>query len=129
MSDSLTDSSIGVIRCTLQISDLKLFKGCSHSFHPISTKLYGKYDNQSGLRGLFLHICICRVLFIYDSFEFRLGSFGAFAKFPMLRFSKSYCSPSLQPASTKLYGIRENVGYYFGGNLPNFKNIWHFEDK
>ncbi len=40
--------------------------------------------------------------------EFSLGSFGAFAKFPLSRFSKGYWTPSFHPVSIKLYGKHSN---------------------
>ncbi len=55
----------------------KFSKGyCSHIFHPISTRLYGKHDNQ--IR--------CRILFMSDSFSLVCGHL---VHFPMLRFQKA----------------------------------------
>ncbi len=54
----------------------------------------------------------CRILFMSDSFEFIVGSFGELAKFPMLRFSKVYCSPSFCPIWTKFYAKYGNQGEY-----------------
>ncbi len=58
-----------------------------------------------------------------------------FAKFPMLRFSKGYCSPSFQSISTKFY--RKYVGHEgiqavtlfwrkFAKICENLKFLWHF---
>ncbi len=46
-----------------------------------------------------------------SDFEFSLGSFGAIAKFPMLRFSKGDCSHSFHPISTKKESIRKYLKY------------------
>ncbi len=48
-----------------------------------------------------------------------------FAKFPMLRFSKGYFSPSFH---RKFMEIIANTGHYFSAYLPKLKTIWHFED-
>ncbi len=75
---------------------------------------------------------LCRVLFGWGHLSPVWGHSMHFAKIPLLRFSKGYCSHSLHPISTKIYGNHGNhVGIQaisFSGYLPNFKRIWHFED-
>ena len=43
----------------------------------------------------------------------------------MLRYSNGYCSHSFHPTSSRFYGKYGNqggdTGYYFSGDLPNFK--------
>ncbi len=42
--------SLGSFGALCKISDAMISKGyCVHYFHPISTKLYGKYCNQDGI--------------------------------------------------------------------------------
>ncbi len=57
---------------------------------------------------------LCRVLFGSGHLSSVWGHVH-FAKFPMLRFSKGYCSHTFHPIC---FGV-----------LPNFKSIWHIEDK
>ena len=47
--------------------------------------------------------CICRVFFMSDSLISVWASFGTFAKYPMLKFSKGYCSHGFHSISTELY--------------------------
>ena len=70
--------------------------------------------------------CICGVLFMSDSLSSVWGHLVHFAKFPMLRFSKGYYSPSFIPISNKLNGKYGNRGEYrllLFDDFPNFKNI------
>ncbi len=53
--------------------------------------------------------CICRVLFVSDSFSSVWGHSVYFAKFPML-CSKGYCSHSFHPIWYKIYGKYCNQG-------------------
>ncbi len=54
-----------------------------------------------GARGTTVHIC--RVLLMPNSLSLVWGHSVHFAKFPMLRFSKGYCSPSFRSISTRFY--------------------------
>ena len=49
------------------------------------------------------HMHICRVLLMSDSLILVWVCSVHFAKFPMLRFSRGYCSHSFYSISTKLY--------------------------
>ncbi len=43
--------SLGSFGALRKISNAKISKGhCSHGFHPISTKIYGKHGNQGGIQ-------------------------------------------------------------------------------
>ena len=71
--------------------------------------------------------CICRILFVSGSSSSVCGHSVQFAKFPMFRFQKGYCSHSFLPISIKRYGKHDNQrgkeANYFFGSLPNFKNF------
>ena len=78
-----------------------------------------------GTRGSTVHIC--RVLLMPDSLHLVWGHSVHFARFPMLRFSKCYSSPSFHSTSTKFYckyvGHKGFQSVTFFGNLPKFKNF------
>ncbi len=61
-----------------------------------------------------------------DSLSSVSGHSLHFTKFPMLRFSKYYCSHYFHPISAKLYMRYRHRGEIqaiaFSGDLPNFKN-------
>ncbi len=66
-----------------------------------------------------------------DSLILVWGHLVHFVKFPMIRFSKGYCSPSFHSIYTKFYckyvgheGIQSVTVF---GDLPKFKKkLWHF---
>ncbi len=61
-----------------------------------------------------------------------LWSFGALCKISDVKIFKRLLLPhiSLNFSQTLQKAcIPENTGYYFSGDIPNFKSIWHFEDK
>ncbi len=76
---------------------------------------------------------ILRVLFGSGHLSSVRGHSVHFAKFPTLRFSKGYCFHSFHPSSTKPYRksmySRKLSAFTSSGYLPNFKSIWHFEEK
>ncbi len=79
-----------------------------------------------GTRGTFT-VHMCRVLLVPNSLSLVWGHSVHFAKFPMLRFSKGYCSPSFRSNWTKFYykhvghmGIQSVTVF---GDLPKFKNF------
>ena len=109
-----------------KISDLRFSKGyCSHSFHPVSTKLYGKHGNHGGIQAV--------------------SSFGDPPKIKNfmkclltqnhmgLEIPKGYSSYTVYPMSIKLH---EDIGYHrqiqtiaLLGNQPSFKSfvaLWKF---
>ena len=95
--------------------------GFSETAAWIQVKFQGKLPIRGPMQ------CICRLLFMSDSLSSIQGHSVHFAKFPMLIFSKGYCSHRFYPISTKLYGKHGNqVGIQaidFWGSRPSFKNI------
>ncbi len=84
-----------------------------------------------GTRRTTVHIG--RVLLMPDSWSLVWGHSMHFAKFPRLRFSKGYCSPSFHSISTKFYcnyvGHEGIQGVTVFGDLPKFKKnmaLWNF---
>ncbi len=77
-----------------------------------------------GTRGTTVHIG--RVLLMPDSLSLVWGHSVHFAKFPLLRFSKGYCSPSFHSISTKFYckyvGHEGIQGVAVFGDVP--KCVW-----
>ncbi len=87
---------------------LRFSKGCSsHSFCPISAKLYGKNMVIKGEYRLVNLLAICQTLKILWHFEHFLTE-----DHMRLEISKHYSSFSFHPMSAKLY---------FFGNQPSFK--------
>ncbi len=75
-------------------------------------------------------VYICRVLLMPDSLSLVWGHSVHFAKFPMLRFSEGYISPSFHSISTKFYckyvgheGIQAVTVF---GDLPKFYGTLKF---
>ena len=60
-------------------------------------------NNNSNNNMQFLTVHLGRVLLMSDFLILVWGHSVHFAKFPMLRFSKGYCSPSFHSISTKFY--------------------------
>ena len=66
---------------------------------------------------------------MYDSVCSVWGHSVHFGKFPILRFSKGYSSPSFHPISTfaeSMY-LEKMHSITFSGDLPNFESIWHLK--
>ena len=82
-----------------------------------------------GTRGTTVHIY--RVLLMPNSLSLVWGHSVHFAKFPMLRFSKAYCSPSFRLISTKFYykygGHKGIQAVTVFGDLLKFKNFMPLE--
>ncbi len=70
---------------------------------------------------------LCGVLLMPDSLSLVWGHSVHFAKFPMLRFSKGYCSHICHSISTKLYckyvAYEGTSAVTVFGHLPKFKNF------
>ncbi len=100
---------------------LRFLKGyCSHNFHSVSTKLYGKHGNQRGIQAI--------TFFVNPP---KIKTFSALLNFLLtqemgLEISKRY-SYIFHPLSAKLYA---DIGYHGGiqaitflGNQASFKNF------
>ena len=88
----------------------------SHSFKPISTKLYDKCDSHGGIQAVSF-LSICQKLKISWHFEIFVQDYMG------LEISKRYSSHSFHPIQAKLY---EDIGYHGGiqaitflGNRPS----------
>ncbi len=78
---------------------LRFSKGyCSDSFHPISTKLYGKYGNHVGIQAI-TFLATCQIQFFYGTLTFLLTQ-----DHMGLEISKRYSFCSFFPTSAKLHG-------------------------
>ncbi len=61
------------------------------------------------------------------------NSLNTLQKLPILRFSKHYCTFQFSSNFIQtLYRVSlswGNTGYYFFGNLPKIKKLWHFSSR
>ncbi len=100
---------------------------CAKSWKRLIVERNGR---QFGTRGTTVHIS--RVLLMPDSLSLVWDHSVHFTKFPLLRFSKGYCSRSFHSISTKFYceyvGHEGIQGVTVFGDVPKLKKkLWHFE--
>ncbi len=111
----------GVIRCTLQNFRPMFSKGyCCHSFHPISTKLYGKHSNQGSIQVITFSGYLPKITTLMPHFDFFVNT-GPYM----------YGAASFKTMPGKFY---ESIGRHPGIQVVTFfaidqvlKKLWHFE--
>ncbi len=108
-------SSVWVIRCTLvQFSTLRFLKGyCSHSFHPISTKIYGNHGNRGKYRLLpFLVICQMLNVHVYGTLKISHLSYNASIHKAILISPDKWSSRAWRPMML-LFQLKSDRKTYF----------------
>ena len=103
MPDSLS-FWFGVIRCTWQISDVKIFKRLLlPGFHSISTKFYCKYVWHEGIQAVTVYGDLPKLKKKYGTLKFLVTQ-----NHMGLEISKRYSSVSFHPIRAKLYDKYES---------------------